>query len=159
MLGSGNLKVDTFLKGVIFMTYTMKQFVEMFSTSEFTVRYYTDIGILPYKRSNGNHRIFDDESVNWMHGINCLKKCGATINDIKEYCRLCKLPESEETLKTRRDIILKLREGAYSLLDEAQSIVDFMENSVKHYEDALSGKSPDGATMQRWPESSQPAKF
>lgn len=94
------------------MKYTIKQFAEMFSVSEHTVRYYTDIGILPCRRDGGNRRVFDDESANWMQGICCLKGCGASIEDIKEYCRLCLLPETEDTLKARYDIILKQRAEA-----------------------------------------------
>ena len=48
------------------MDYTMKQFAEMFQTTEHTLRYYTDIGLLPCKRDSGNRRVFDDASANWM---------------------------------------------------------------------------------------------
>ena len=95
------------------MIYTLKQFAEMFHTTEHTIRYYTDISLLPCRRDKGNRRIFDEESVNWMQGIVCLKGCGASIEDIKEYCDLCRLPESEETLYARYQIILRQREQAY----------------------------------------------
>lgn len=83
------------------MRYTIKQFAELFDVSEHTVRYYTDIGLLPCQRDGGNRRIFDKESVNWMQGIVCLKGCGASIDDIKEYCRLCHLEDSEDNLRAR----------------------------------------------------------
>lgn len=107
------------------------------------IPYYTDIGLLPCKRDGGNRRLFDDESANWMQGICCLKGCGASIEDIKEYCRLCLLPESEDTLKARYTIILKQRDKAYERLREAQAIVNYMKNKVRHYEDILSGILPD----------------
>lgn len=53
------------------MTYTIKQFAELFHTSEHTIRYYTDIELLPCRRDKGNRRVFDEESVNWMQGITC----------------------------------------------------------------------------------------
>lgn len=80
------------------MIYTLKQFAEMFQVTEHTIRYYTDIHLLPCQRDSGNRRIFNEESINWMQGISCLKGCGASIEDIKEYCELCRLPESGETL-------------------------------------------------------------
>lgn len=140
------------------MNYTIKQFAEKFCVSEHTVRYYTDIGILPCKRDSGNRRIFDDESANWMQGICCLKGCGASIEDIKEYCRLCLLPESENTLKARYNIILKQRGESYKRLKEAQATVSYMENKVKHYEDILSGILPDDTNPQNWTESTKPQK-
>lgn len=138
------------------MDYTIKQFAEKFSVSEHTVRYYTDIGLLPCRRDSGNRRIFDDESANWMQGICCLKGCGASIGDIKEYCRLCLLPESQDTLKARYDIILKQRDEAYKRLNEAQATVSYMESKVRHYEDILSGILPDDTNPQNWTESTKP---
>ena len=119
---------------------------------------YTDIGLLPCKRDRGNRRIFDDESANWMQGICCLKGCGASIEDIKEYCRLCLLPESEDTLKARYNIILKQRNEACKRLKEAQYTVSYMENKVKHYKDILSGILPDDTNPQNWTESTKPQK-
>lgn len=140
------------------MNYIIKQFAEKFLVSEHTVRYYTDIGLLPCKRDSGNRRIFDDESANWMQGICCLKGCGASIEDIKEYCRLCLLPESVDTLKARYNIILKQRDEAYKRLNEAQAAVSYMENKVKHYEDILSGILPDDTNPQNWTEKTRPQK-
>ena len=140
------------------MNYTIKQFAKMFSVSEQTVRYYTDIGILPCKRCSGNRRMFVDESANWMQGICCLKGCGASIEVIKEYCRLCLLPDSEDTLKERYNIILKQRDEAYKRLSEAQVTVSYMESKVKHYEDILSGILPDDTNPQKWTEDTKPKK-
>ena len=140
------------------MDYTIKQFAEMFSVSEHTVRYYTDIGLLPCRRGSSNRRIFDDESANWMQGICCLKGCGASIEDIKEYCRLCLLPESENTLKARYSIILKQRDEAYKRLEEAKAAIRYMENNVRQYEDILSGILPDDTNPQHWTESTRPHK-
>lgn len=36
-----------------------------------------------------------------MQGIKCLKGCGASIEDIQEYCRLCLVEETEENLRAR----------------------------------------------------------
>lgn len=140
------------------MNYTIKQFAEKFSVSEHTVRYYTDIGLLPCTRDSGNRRMFDDESANWMQGICCLKGCGASIEDIKEYCRLCLLPESQNTLKARYNIILKQRDEAYKRLSEAQAAVSYMESKVKHYEDILSDILPDDTNPQNWTESTKPQR-
>ena len=140
------------------MEYTIKQFAGKFCVSEHTVRYYTDIGILPCRRDSGNLRIFDEESANWMQGICCLKGCGASIKDIKEYCHLCLMPESEDTLKARFSIILKQRDEAYKRLDEAKAAVSYMENKVRHYEDILSGMLSDDTNPQKWTESTKPQK-
>lgn len=140
------------------MTYTLKQFAEMFHTTEHTIRYYTDINILPCERDKGNRRIFNEESVNWMQGISCLKGCGASIDDIKEYCRLCKLPDSRENLEARYQIILRQREQAYKRIDEAKATASYMDDKVQHYEKILSGIITDDSNPENWTEDTRPDK-
>lgn len=140
------------------MTYTLKQFAEMFHTTEHTIRYYTDIHLLPCQRDHGNRRIFDEESVNWMQGIMCLKGCGASIEDIKEYCELCHLPESSETLYARYQIILRQREQAYKRIEEAKITAAYMDEKVKHYEQIFSGLIPDDSNPEKWTEDTRPEK-
>lgn len=53
--------------------YTIKWMEELFGITEHTLRFYTDKGLLPCERDGGNRRIFNEESVNWMQGIKCLK--------------------------------------------------------------------------------------
>lgn len=132
------------------MHYTISQFARMFHTTEHTLRYYTDIDLLPCKRDDKDRRIFDEESVRWMQGIACLKCCGASIKDIKEYCRLCRLEESEENLRARYEIILKQREEARLKLAEAAATAEYMDNKVKHYEDILAGRIPDDTSPGNW---------
>lgn len=138
------------------MNYTMKQMAEMFDVTEHTLRFYTDKGLLPCKRDGGNRRIFDEESVNWMQGIKCLKGCGASIEDIKEYCRLCLLEESEENLRARYEIILKQREEAYKRLAEAKATAEYMEGKVIHYEAVLAGLEPDDTNPRNWTAENRP---
>ena len=140
------------------MIYTLKQFAEMFHTTEHTLRYYTDIHLLPCQRDKGNRRIFNEESVNWMQGIACLKGCGASIADMKEYCDLCRLPESRETLYARYQIILRQRERAYQRIEEAKATAAYMDEKVQHYEQILSGLIPDDSNPEHWTEATRPEK-
>ena len=140
------------------MIYKLKQFAEMFHTTEHTIRYYTDINLLPCQRDKGNRRIFNEESVNWMQGIACLKGCGASIEDIKEYCDLCRLPESKETLYASYQIILRQREHAYKRVEDAQTTAAYMDEKVQHYEQILSGLIPDDSNPEHWTEDTRPEK-
>ena len=140
------------------MTYTVKDFSKMFDVSEHTIRYYTDIGLLPCDRDKDNHRIFNEESVNWMQGITCLKGCGASIDVIKQYCMLCLDEESKENLNARYQIILKQRELAYKKLEEAKATVQYMDDKVAHYESILAGLEPDDTNPQNWTQNSRPHK-
>jgi DNA-binding transcriptional MerR regulator len=136
--------------------YTIRQMAEKFGVTEHTLRFYTDKGLLPCERDAGNRRVFTEESVNWMQGIVCLKGCGASIEDIREYCRLCLLDETEGNLRARFAIILKQREAAYGRLREAEATVKYMDEKVAHYEAILAGAAPDDSNPRDWTPDTRP---
>mgnify|MGYP002590530438 FL=1 len=106
--------------------------------------------VLPCTRDSGNRRVFDEKSVNWMQGIMCLKGCGASIEDIREYCRLCLMEESKENLRARYAIIRKQREEAYKRVEEAKATARYMDDKVAHYEAILPGLAPDDTNPKNW---------
>lgn len=134
------------------MNYTIRQMAKMFDVTEHTLRFYTDKGLLPCERDGRNRRVFNEESVNWMQGIMCLKGCGASIEDIQEYCRLCLLEESEENMQARYAIILKQRKEAYKRVEEAK----YMDDKVAHYEAILAGLAPDDTNPKNWTAGNRP---
>lgn len=138
------------------MKYSIGEMSEMFDVSEHTLRYYTDLGILPCERDGGNRRVFNEESVNWMQGIKCLKGCGASIEDIREYCRLCLLEESRENLSARYQIILNRRTEAYKRVEEAKATAKYMDEKVAHYEAILAGLLPDDTNPKNWTSATRP---
>ena len=91
-----------------------------------------------------------------MHGIKCLKGCGASIGDIQEYCRLCLLEESEKNLRARYEIILKQQKEAYKRIEEAKAIAKYMDDKVAHYEAILAGLVPDDTNPKNWTEENRP---
>ena len=134
------------------MTYTIKQFAAMFNTTEHTIRYYTDIQLLPCQRDGQNHRTFDENAVHWMQAITYLKRCGTPLKDIQEYCRLCRLEETDENLKARYQIILRQHNAAHKKAAEAQAAAAFIDEKVKHYQDILSRRIPDDTNPEQWAE-------
>ena len=138
------------------MRNTIKQMAEMFGVTEHTLRFYTDKGLLPCQRDGGNRRVFNEESVNWMQGVRCLKGCGASIEDIQEYCRLCLLEESEENMRARYAIIVKQRTEVYKRLEEAKAAVKYMDEKAAHYEAILAGRAPDDTNPKNWTAENRP---
>ena len=138
------------------MNYTIKQMAEMFGVTEHTLRFYTDKGLLPCARDSGNRRVFDEESVNWMQGIQCLKGCGASLEDIQAYCRLCLVEGSEENLRARYAIIRKQREAAHQRVEEAKATAKYMDDKAAHYEAILAGLVPDDTNPKNWTAENRP---
>lgn len=124
------------------MTYTVKEIADKMGMTEHTIRFYTDKGLLPCSRDKNNRRVFDDESINWLKGIQCLRNCGVSIEDIKVYSDLC-LSDSPDALQKRYQFMKEQRELAYQRLREAQELAAYMDAKVQHYEDILAGKRSD----------------
>lgn len=130
------------------MTYTVKEIADKIGMTEHTIRFYTDKGLLPCSRDKNNRRVFDDESINWLKGIQCLRNCGVSIEDIKVYSDLCLL-DSPEALQKRYQFMKEQRELAYQRLREAQELAAYMDTKVQHYEDILAGKLSDDTNPAR----------
>ncbi len=131
------------------MNYTVKQISEIMGMSENTIRYYTDLNLLPIKRDSANRRIFDEESINWLMGIKCLKGCGMSIEDIKKYGDLCLI--GDETLIERREIMKKQLEIAKQNLENAKEILEYVKKKVAHYDDVIAGKIADDTNPNNGP--------
>ena len=131
------------------MNYTVKQISEIMGMSEHTIRYYTDLNLLPVKRDSANRRIFDEESINWLMGIKCLKGCGMSIEDIKKYGDLCLI--GDETLIERREIMKKQLEIAKQNLENAKEILKYVKKKVAHYDDVIAGKIADDTNPNNGP--------
>ena len=131
------------------MNYTVKQISEIMGMSEHTIRYYTDLNLLPVKRDSANRRIFDEESINWLMGIKCLKGCGMSIEDIKKYGDLCLI--GNETLIERREIMKKQLEIAKQNFENAKEILKYVKKKVAHYDDVIAGKIADDTNPNNGP--------
>ena len=132
------------------MTYTVKQLADKMEISEHTLRYYTDMGLLPCGRDKNNRRVFDQESVNWVEGIKCLRSCGMSIEAIKEYSDLCMEKETEERLRARETIFLQQQKVAHQRLAQAQATADYIDKKVEHYRAVLAGETANDTNPNNW---------
>ena len=132
------------------MKYTVKQLADKMEISEHTLRYYTDMGLLPCGRDKNNRRVFDQESVNWVEGIKCLRSCGMSIEAIKEYSDLCMEKETEERLRARETIFLQQQKVAHQRLAQAQATADYIDKKVEHYRAVLAGETANDTNTNNW---------
>ena len=123
------------------MCYTVKEMAMKTGVSEHTIRYYTDLNILPCKRDANNRRIFEDDAIVCFNGIKSLKKGGMSIEDIKKYGELCQL--GEKTINERYAILEKQKEEAAKKLAEAKEMYNYMLKKVKHCEEIIRKNLPD----------------
>lgn len=73
-----------------------------------TLKFYCNEGLIPnVKRDNNNRRIFDERDIKWIKDLICLKKCGMSIQEMKEYMGLCM--QGESTILLRKELFAKNR--------------------------------------------------
>ena len=66
--------------------YTPKEVCQQVGISYETLKFYCKEGLVPeVKRDKNNYRIFDEKNIAWLKGLQCLRKCGMSIKDMKLY--------------------------------------------------------------------------
>lgn len=121
--------------------YSMKETCEKLDISYETLKYYCNEGLVPnVKRDERNYRIFDDNNINWLKSLMCLKKCGMSIQDIKSYLNLCL--QGEASIPERKRILEKQKENLQNKIAELNESIDFINYKQQLYDDMLSGKIP-----------------
>ena len=82
--------IKKILKGILKLTYTIKDVAKIFGLSIYTIRFYDKEGLLPFvSRNKSGNRVFTESDVNLIKTICCLKNTGMQIKDIKKYIDFC----------------------------------------------------------------------
>ena len=72
------------------MRYTMMQVCREAELTYQALKFYCNEGLIPnVKRDKNNRRVFDEKDLKWIKDLVCLKKCGMSIQEMKEYLNLC----------------------------------------------------------------------
>ena len=128
---------------------TVKEVSKKFNISEYALRYYTDENLIPsIKRDKNNIRVFDEESLNWLKTIICLRKCGMSIKSIKEYVDLCIIGDS--TILQRLDIINSQKVIIDKKIQELKESSLFLENKKDLYDDIIKNNKKDITNPNNW---------
>lgn len=122
------------------MSYTIKEISEMLNIPATTLRYYEKEGLLPdVERKASGYRVYSEDDLATLKVIECLKKTGMPIKDIREYSQLA--AQGDSTLSIRYNMILERRSAVQQQMAELQETLDFVEYKCKYYEEALTKKS------------------
>jgi len=120
--------------------YSMKQTCEKTNLTYDTLKFYCNEGLVPnVKRDKNNYRVFDDNDIAWINSLSCLKNCGMSILEMKEYLDLCL--KGKSSIPERKEILnIKLKELEHKI-QEIQESIDYINWKHKFYDDVLSGKT------------------
>lgn len=115
--------------------YSIGEISKMFQLPISTLRYYDKEGLFPHlKRVNGV-RQFSESEIETLRVIDCLKKSGLEIKDIKEYMALCSLGNT--TLKQRKEIFEKQKEEVLQEMEKLQKVLSMLNYKCWYYDQAI----------------------
>lgn len=117
------------------MFYTVGETAKILNIAPSTLRYYDKEGLLPFvERSSGGMRVFREKDFSWLFIVECLKKSGLSIKDIRHYIELSL--KGDETIDERLQIFQKQREKLKKQMSELQNTLDMLDYKCWYYETA-----------------------
>ena len=121
--------------------YTMMQVCRELDMTYQTLKYYCNEGLVPYvKRDGNNRRVFNEKDVKWIKDLTCLKRCGMSIQEMKEYLDLCL--QGESTIMQRKELLTKKREALLKSVKALEDSIDYIDWKQNFYDEVLSGARP-----------------
>ena len=120
--------------------YSMKEACTLTNMTYENLKFYCNEGLVPnVKRDRRNYRVFDEHDIKWIQSLNCLKSCGMSIAEMKQYLALCM--EGEGTIPERKVILAEKEETLLQSITELQKAVAYIDWKQRFYDDVLSGKT------------------
>lgn len=120
--------------------YSMKECCKLTGLSYDTLKYYCNQGLIPnVKRDeSSNYRVFDDDDINWIKSLICLKRCNLSLKEMKHYIDLCLLGIS--SVPQRKQMLLEHKEEIQQQIQTLQNTLDFIDSKTALYDKFLSGE-------------------
>lgn len=121
--------------------YTMKQACKLTNLPYETLKFYCNEGLIPnIKRDKNNYRVFDERNIRWINNMQCLKRCGMSIKEMKDYLKLCL--EGQPTIPARMEMLAKHRKELLAKINELNENLAHLDYKNEFYQNVLDGKIP-----------------
>jgi len=121
--------------------YTMREVcLEVGMTYE-GLKFYCKEGLIPnVKRDANNYRVFDERNLAWIKGLQCLRKCGMSIKEMRQYMEYCLV--GKDSIPDRNVMLEETKKALNEKIREAEECLRYIEEKQQFYQDVLDGKIP-----------------
>lgn len=121
--------------------YTMMQACRETDMTYQALKFYCNQGLVPnVKRDQNNRRVFDEHDIKWIKDLMRLKRCGMSIQEMKEYLALCL--EGPSTIPQRKVLLEKKQQALRESIRELEDSVAYIDWKQNFYDEVLEGKRP-----------------
>lgn len=116
--------------------YSIGKISKMFHLSISTLRFYDKEGLLlDLERDHSGIRKFNDKTIEALRVIECLKKSGMQIKEIKEFMHWCSL--GDKTIAKRKALFLTQKENIEQEIKELEKALSMIQYKCWYYDEAL----------------------
>lgn len=115
--------------------YTIGEVSKMFGIPISTLRYYDKEGLFPNIQRESGIRKFGEKEIEAIRVIECLKKSGLEIKDIKQFMQWC--TQGSETYKQRRELFMRQKEVVEKEIERMNKVLDMIKFKCWYYEQAI----------------------
>ena len=115
--------------------YTIGQVVVMFHLPISTLRYYDKEGLFPGLERKAGIRRFTEQELEALRVIECLKKAGLEIRDIRQFMRWC--TQGAATYRQRYELFVRQRAAVEAEMTRMQRTLDMIRYKCWYYETAM----------------------
>ena len=122
--------------------YTIGQVSEMFNIPISTLRYYDKEGFFPSLERKGNIRYFSDNDIEAINVIECLKKSGLEIKDIKQF--FAWVVEGPSTYSNRKELFETRKSAVKDEIKRLEKTLAMLEFKCWYYDKAIADGNEDG---------------
>ena len=138
------------------MVYTVGEMAILLGVTASTLRYYDKEGLLPFvERSSGGIRMFRESDIEWLRVIECMKKAGMSIKDIRQYIELAL--KGDDTIELCLMMFRRQKEVLQQKMAEMQHTMAMVEYKCWYYETAKAAGTVE--VPQNMKESDVPKQF
>lgn len=123
------------------MYYTIGQVAEMFNMPISTLRYYDKEGLFPGLARTSGIRRFGERELEALRVIECLKRSGLEIKDIKQFMQWC--GEGSSTYPQRRELFLRQKQTVEAEIARMEKTLDMLNFKCWYYEQAMKDGNED----------------
>ncbi len=121
--------------------YTIGQVSEMFDIPVSTLRYYDKQGLFPHMQRTSGIRRFSDDEIEALKLIECLKRSGLEIREIRQFMDWA--AQGPSTCPQRKELIEQTRARVEEEQKSLQRALDMLTFKTWYYEQAIADGNED----------------
>ena len=122
--------------------YTIGQVSERFDLPVSTLRYYDKEGLFPALTRTSGIRRFGEQELEALRVIECLKRSGLEIKEIKQFMEWCQ--EGSRTYELRKQLFERQKAAVEKEMEKMQETLDMLTFKCFYYEQAIKDGNEDG---------------